>query len=454
MKARILIAQIIVLILFSFLLVSCAGDDNDDDDDASTDDDDNDDDDDTTPDDDDDDDTTPCDGCFIDEICYPNGEMNPDNVCEICDVSASIDSWTDNDGVTCDDGVFCNGEDTCDAGSCSVHVGDPCTGGDVCNNTCNEGTDDCFSPDTTSCDDGVFCNGEDMCDGAGTCDHPGDPCEAYENCNETFAECYDPEIETFIPAGSFWMGCEPNDTECNTNESPRHQVTLSPYYIDTYEVTNEEYAAFLTAYGNVCDGNECADADDVDIRVHESGGVWTSESRFEDHPMMEVSWYGAKVFCEYYGSRLPTEAEWEKAAKGAAQHYIYPWGETWIANAANWYDNNDPWETGEYPWTNPVGYYDGSNHGGAYQTSDGRSPYGVHDMAGNVWEWVNDWYLETYYSTSPSTDPPGPTTGEYRVLRGGSWLDDPRGVRASRRFRARPTVTNDDGGFRCVGTEN
>ena len=420
---------VLILCTFSLIVIACDDEDNNDDND---------------------DNTTDCYGCLIGEVCYTDGELNSANACEICDASQTTDSWTGNDGGSCDDGLFCNGADTCNGGSCSVHAGDPCTGGHVCNNTCNERTDDCFSSNTTSCDDGEFCNGEDMCDGAGTCDHPGDPCEAYENCNEVFAECYDPEEETFIPEGAFWMGCEPNDTQCFSDgrEEPRHQVTLSPYYIDTYEVTNEEYAAFLTAHGNVCDGNECALADYPDIRVHESGGVWTTDSGFEDHPMVEVLWYGAKGFCEYYGTRLPTEAEWEKAAKGAAEHYIWPWSDTWIANAANWWDNNDPWETGDYPWTNPVGYYDGSNHGGVYQTTDGRSPYGVYDMAGNVLEWVNDWYEEDYYSSSPSTDPQGPATGTHRVIRGGSWGYVNDVLRASFRW-GYILVANADVGFRC-----
>ncbi|MCB9476266.1 MAG: formylglycine-generating enzyme family protein [Deltaproteobacteria bacterium] len=255
--------------------------------------------------------------------------------------------------------------------------------------------------------------------------------------------------QVLIPAGNFWMGCEPEDDECDSNESPRHEVYLSAYYIDVYEVTNERYAAFLNANGNECDGYECADEDSLYIRVHESGGVWSADTGYEDHPMVDVSWYGARSFCEWTGGRLPTEAEWEKAAKGAGEHYIYPWGDTWIANAANYSYSGDPWDDEVWPKTTPVGYFDGSDHGGTYQTADGRSPYGLHDMAGNVWEWVNDWYDYDYYDDSPSVDPTGPATGSSRVLRGGSWDDDPGDVRASLRSRLSPTNRRSNLGFRC-----
>ncbi len=252
-----------------------------------------------------------------------------------------------------------------------------------------------------------------------------------------------------VSAGNFWMGCEPEDTDCDSDESPRHQVNLSAYYIDVFEVTNERYADFLNDHGNDCEGNECADADSWYIRVHESGGVWTADSGYEDHPIVMVTWYGAKGFCEWTGGRLPTEAEWEKAAKGAAEHFIYPWGDAWIGNAANCVDSGDPFDNG----TTPVGYYDGSDHGGAYQTTDGRSPFGAHDMVGNVKEWVNDWYDSDYYDTSPTDDPQGPGTGTYRVLRGGSWVFQTRFLRVSYRYRLNPDGVNGDGGFRCARDE-
>jgi len=422
-KLIILWFTILVLLLSMVVVVAC-GDDDDDDDGG-------DDDDDSGGDDDDDsegdDDATECEGCYIAGSCYADSEVNPANACEICVVSLSSVAWSNNDFVPCQDGLFCNGADTCLGGTCSEHAGDPCP------------------------DDGEFCNGDESCDETNDeCTHGGNPCDANEGCNDDLAECYDAETLVFVPEGSFWMGCELGDPDCNSWEYPRHQVTLSPYYIDIYEVTNAEYADFLNLYGNDCGPAECVDDGDTDIRVHEDGGVWTAEEEFTDHPMMEVSWYGAQVFCEYYGGRLPTEAEWEKAAKGADEHYLFPWGDTWIDNAANHAGNHDPWSNPYYVKTNPVGYYDGSDHDGEYQTTDGRSPYGAHDMAGNVFEWVNDWFAEDYYSTSPELNPQGPAAGTDRVRRGGSWYEYTTYMRTSLRIGSTPTNSYYDVGFRCV----
>jgi formylglycine-generating enzyme required for sulfatase activity len=255
----------------------------------------------------------------------------------------------------------------------------------------------------------------------------------------------------FIPAGNFQMGCEPEDGDCEPDESPRHEVWLSAYSIDTYEVTNARYAAFLTWHGNDCGGGDCVLAWNLELRLSESGGIWTAEAGFEDHPLVLVTWIGAKTFCMWQGKRLPTEAQWEKAAKGAAEHYIYPWGDAWVANAAN----GDPFETGDYPSTTPVGYYDGSDHDGAYQTTDGRSPYGAHDMAGNVYEWVSDWYLSDYYDEylpgAWPADPQGPVSGmARRVLRGGGWrYSGSLYLRTSNRVGGYTFATTTDTGFRC-----
>lgn len=162
------------------------------------------------PDDDDNDDTGgSCDGCLIGSACYADGQASFNNPCLFCDVEQATGAWSDNDGAACDDGLFCNGEDTCLAGTCSSHVGDPCAEGDVCNNTCNEETDDCFSPATAACEDDLFCNGEDHCDGAGACAHAGDPCAGGNACNNTCNEetddCFSPE-ETTCDDGLFCNG--------------------------------------------------------------------------------------------------------------------------------------------------------------------------------------------------------------------------------------------------------
>jgi formylglycine-generating enzyme required for sulfatase activity len=260
--------------------------------------------------------------------------------------------------------------------------------------------------------------------------------------------------EVFVPQESFQMGCEPMDEDCGTDESPRHEVWLSPYSIDTYEVTNTSYAEFLNWHGNDCGGYECVFPDTF-IRIHESDGVWSVDSGYEDHPLKDVTWYGAAAYCEAQGKRLPTEAQWENAAKGAVEHYIYPWGDAWIDNASNYWDSGDPFNNN----TTPVGYYDGSDHGGAYQTMDGRSPYGAHDMAGNQWEWVNDWYDENYYNDylpdAWPDDPQGPDTGTERVFRGGCWGNDQTEyfgthfLRTSHRDGGNPANTGIFSGFRC-----
>jgi len=241
------------------------------------------------------------------------------------------------------------------------------------------------------------------------------------------------------------MGCEPGDGNCAGQESPRHEVDLSAYYIDIHETTNSLYADFLNVNGNDCDGYECVDADDPDIRLSESKGVWTVEAGFEDHPVVEVTWYGAKVFCQWTGGRLPTEAEWEKAAKGAAEHFIYPWGDSFMANAANYISSGDPYDDD----TTPVGYYDGSLQG-AYQTANGASPYGAYDMVGNVWEWVSDYYDAGYYGVSPYNDPQGPATGVDRVLRSGGWFSFQQFLRTTYRIGSDPVWSYGTDGFRCA----
>jgi formylglycine-generating enzyme required for sulfatase activity len=239
-----------------------------------------------------------------------------------------------------------------------------------------------------------------------------------------------------IPAGEFQMGCDdtnPNEY-CNSDEQPLHTVYLDAYAIDKYEVTNAQYAEFLNAEGNQEEGGYTwLDADDSDVRIHESGGVWQVDAGYEDHPVTEVTWYGARAYCEWQGKRLPTEAEWEKAARGASDTRMYPWG------------NEDPdCSRLNYDYcvgdTAPVGSY-----------PSGASPYGALDMAGNVWEWVNDWYDSNYYDVSPHNNPPGPDRGNSRVLRGGGWYNIWPGVRVALRLYYYPFSSDDGLGFRCAG---
>jgi len=220
-----------------------------------------------------------------------------------------------------------------------------------------------------------------------------------------------------VPAGTLLMGSD-ND---NPEERPAHSVYLDAYAIDEYEVTNRFYKACV-------DAGVCLPPVLVSSSTRPN---YYGNQEFDDYPVVNVDWNMAKTHCEWRGARLPTEAEWEKAARGM-DGQIYPWG--------NYAPNKDLLN-----YNQEVG---DTTMAGSYEM--GKSFYGIYDMAGNVWEWVNDWYDEAYYQTLPSTDPLGPSAGHYRVLRGGSWSDDANGVRSSRRFGLDPTGAFNVGGFRCA----
>jgi formylglycine-generating enzyme required for sulfatase activity len=245
----------------------------------------------------------------------------------------------------------------------------------------------------------------------------------------------------------FFIGSE---DECQRswyeNEEPQHTVTLDAFHIDQYEATNAQFAEFLNERGNQTEEDVTwLDADETDVRIHQNGGVWQVDDGYANHPVVEVSWYGARAYCEWRGARLPTEAEWEKAARGT-EGRLYPWGDSFEGTRTNFCDSNcsQSWANTEYDdgyaGTAPVGSY-----------PDGVSPYNVHDMAGNVWEWVADGYASDYYRKSPSDNPTGPTSYSNRVLRGGSFNDFSGSVRAASRFgRPRPDERLSFVGFRCA----
>jgi formylglycine-generating enzyme required for sulfatase activity len=214
----------------------------------------------------------------------------------------------------------------------------------------------------------------------------------------------------FVPAGEFTMG-----SGDYSNEKPIHIVYLDSYWIDQTEVTNRMYA--LCVQAGVCD--------------QLSRTYYYGDSQYDNYPVIYVNWDRAKAYCEWAGRRLPTEAEYEKAARGTDGR-TYPWGDESPNHNLLYYgqSGSGPTEVGQYP--------------------AGASIYGALDLAGNVWEWVADWYSGSYYAHSPASNPLGPSSGYERVLRGGSWYYDSDLVRSSNRNWITPDFTNDGIGFRCA----
>lgn len=236
-------------------------------------------------------------------------------------------------------------------------------------------------------------------------------------------------IMVYVPAGGFLMGSTSEDPLADDDEKPQRRVFLDAFWIDQTEVTNEMYAAFLNDQGNKFEGGDTwLDADDPAVRLKHVDGNWQSEVGYEDHPVIEVNWFGARAYCEWAGRRLPTEAEWEKAARGTDGR-TYPWGEGKPSVVQLTCDQAN-FAGCEFD-TRSVG-----------KSLSFASPYGILDMSGNIAEWVADWYDADYYETATNRNPQGPTSGTYRVMRGGSW---------SRNFRMSRTASRDrsDPGFAC-----
>jgi len=231
---------------------------------------------------------------------------------------------------------------------------------------------------------------------------------------------------TWIPAGEFRMGCVPNDPDCDSDEKPRHAVTLTNgFWIGRTEVTVAAFDTFVaTNAGKMPDAPEFNPG-------------WGAK----DHPIVNVSWMEASAFCEWTGGRLPTEAEWEYSARGGKDGAIYPWGDTINHSNAN-YGTDD----------GSAGLIQGADRW--LQTSPGASfpanDWSLADMAGNVNEWTKDWYSATYYKESPSVDPRGPASGVQHVFRSGGWGNPPKAMRSSWRYSGTPDVRRDFIGFRCA----
>ncbi|MFC1782774.1 SUMF1/EgtB/PvdO family nonheme iron enzyme [Planctomycetota bacterium] len=302
-------------------------------------------------------------------------------------------------------------------------------------------------------------------------------------------DIYETEELSFIPGGEFEMGDHFDvGNEC---ERPVHNVIVNTFMMGRFELTNQQYCNFLndtdtkvesgivyalTDSGNsfpYCNYNNTAQH--TYSRIIWDGSIFTIETGKEDHPMISVSWYGAAAYCNWlseqeglqscynlstwvcdfakYGYRLPTESEWEYAARGLEHepYFMYPWGNDIDGSKGNYFSSGDP-DEGSWPpapETTPVGYYDGSQTPFGSNMANG---FGLYDMFGNIHEWCNDWYDSTYYAASPVNNPTGPVSGDYRVLRSGPWNtpENSLGLRISNRGYRLPDVRNYGYGFRVV----
>lgn len=225
-----------------------------------------------------------------------------------------------------------------------------------------------------------------------------------------------------IPAGPFIMGSE----DGNYDESPEREVYLDAFNIDEYPVTNADYKKFI---------------DETGYKVPYVGQVWSEKYDWKDrmypegkggHPVILVTWQDAIAYCQWAGKRLPTEAEWEKAARGADGR-IWPWGNTWDSGRLACSGSGE---------TMPVARYE-----------QGKSPCGCFGMAGNVWEWTSDWYESLYFRNAPSKNPTGPEKGDHKVLKGGAWIHGEFSVRCAMRFHKPLDYCDNYIGFRCARTD-
>lgn len=248
-----------------------------------------------------------------------------------------------------------------------------------------------------------------------------------------------PEGMVLIPAGPFQMGSTTGDVD----EAPVYTVELDAFYIDQHEVTNAEYQAFVTTTGYPAPRG-IGYTEVYELLKHDYE-PWRDPGFNHPHqPVTTVTWFDAAAYCESAGKRLPTEAEWEKAARGDLEDACYPWGSAEPDNtAANFADSHT-----EFEWRST-----NVNDGFLFTAPVGTFPpngYGLFDMAGNVWEWCADWYSPTYYAESPHRNPKGPHIGERRVLRGGTWYRAAHTLRNAERVSDFPENSLNVVGFRCA----
>ena len=255
------------------------------------------------------------------------------------------------------------------------------------------------------------------------------PAVVVHEAGETMISPTDGMPLVYIPAGEFEMG----STSGNPDSAPIHTVVLNGYWMDSTEVTNAMFANFLNAVGNQTEGGTTwVNPRSPLVQIFEKDGTWQIKPEVENYPIVGVSWYGAAAYCEWTGRRLPTEAEWEYAARGD--------------------------DGRRFPWGNEVdckyAHYSGCGKGtlAVDALPLGVSPFGIFNMAGNVAEWVNDRYAADYYQESPMLNPTGPSNGYSRVVRGGYWGDTYLALRSTRREGVGADKHNNGVGFRCALT--
>ena len=246
-----------------------------------------------------------------------------------------------------------------------------------------------------------------------------------------------------VPAGEFTMGTD--DSHASVDQRPAHQVYVDAFYIDKHEVTNAQFEEFILAGGykkrkywteaswefiqkeRVFYSSPMRNTYRINAPLAFGDNAVSTEP---DHPVIGVSWYEADAYAKWVGKRLPTEAEWEKAARGTRKKRIYPWGNKMDFEKLNYFPHQQK--------LMPAGSF-----------SEGKSPYGVLDMAGSVWEWCSDWYAGIY-SQGERKNPKGPARGELKVLRGGGWASIRLQLRCANRYAEKPTHRAYTVGFRCV----
>ena len=232
-----------------------------------------------------------------------------------------------------------------------------------------------------------------------------------------------------VPAGPFTMGL---DHPRATDEKPSRQVQVQTVTIDRLEVSNASFAAFVAVTGYQTAAEKAGAAEKKDgISWHHPYGP--NSTAAPNHPVVYINWHDAQAYCTWRGGRLPTEAEWEKSARSNDRR-SWPWGMSFTTTAANHWGEDDG-----FAGLAPVDSF-----------PTGQGPYGTLNQGGNVWEWCADWYAADYYTTGSDENPPGPTTGHLKILRGGSSINQPAALRSTNRFKVLPIERSPYIGFRCA----